>query len=145
MLHRIFRPVEPTDNPHRQEPASVKKLKTGDAWSTWKTIQGWVIDTVTGIIELPPHRHDRLLAILDSIPPTAQQAGVRRWHKILGALRSMALATPRSRSLFSLFQQAMKYDAAGKPYRVCLTPAVHSFLGDLCQLALSLSSRATQI
>ena len=63
---RIFRPNDLHDNPtSRREPISMKKLAKGDAcWSTRKLILGWLLDTIAGTIELPPHRKDRLLALL---------------------------------------------------------------------------------
>lgn len=55
-LDRVLHPLEPRDNPHRQEPASVKKLLKGDAtWCTLKTILGWVVDTEAETVQLPPH------------------------------------------------------------------------------------------
>ena len=54
-MDKVFRPLDPDDNPHRQEPASIKKLLKGDgAWDTRKIILGWIIDTMNGKIEPPP-------------------------------------------------------------------------------------------
>jgi hypothetical protein len=53
-LDRVFRGLNDTDGPHRQEPASVNKLLKGDAtWATRKTVLGWVLDTVDKTIQLP--------------------------------------------------------------------------------------------
>ena len=69
-IDHVLRPVETTDRVYRKEPTSVKKLLQGDAaWSTQKCMLGWDIDTVCGTLLLPPHRPDRLRAILDKVQP----------------------------------------------------------------------------
>jgi hypothetical protein len=51
----VLRPLDAQDPPHRKQPMSVKKLLKGDAnWDTVKTVLGWVIDSVTMTITLPP-------------------------------------------------------------------------------------------
>jgi hypothetical protein len=74
LLHavdQIFRPLDEQDTPFRKEPVSVKKLLKGDAyWETRKIILGWILDTIAKTLELPPHRRERLQAILDEMPPT---------------------------------------------------------------------------
>ena len=68
-IDHVFCPLGPDDSSFRQEPVSMKKLRQGDcSWSTIKLVLGWVIDTVAMTIALPPHRVDRLLEILHSIP-----------------------------------------------------------------------------
>ena len=57
-------------------------------------------------IHLPPHRVDRLWEILDSIPRTQKRTSAKKWHKVLGELRSMALALPGARNMFSRLQTA---------------------------------------
>ena len=53
-LDEVMRPLPPDDTKSRQEPASVKKLKKGDAcWKTRKIILGWLIDTVAMTVQLP--------------------------------------------------------------------------------------------
>jgi hypothetical protein len=102
-LDSVFRKLETTDNPHRQEPASIKKMLKGDAtWSTRKNILGWVAGTIKMTVELPPHRVERLFEILDSGSPRQRRASSNKWEKLLGELRSMVLAIPGGRGLFSV-------------------------------------------
>jgi hypothetical protein len=62
-LDSVFRGLDTSDGPHRQEPASVKKLLKGDGtWTTVKLVLGWLIDTVRKTIQFPPHRLARLQA-----------------------------------------------------------------------------------
>jgi hypothetical protein len=75
VLDSVFRKLETTDNPHRQEPESIKKMLKGDAtWSTRKTILEWVVDTIKMTVELPPHRVERLFELLDSVSPCQRRA-----------------------------------------------------------------------
>lgn len=144
-LDKVFRPLAPTDHPMRQEPASLKKFKKGNGtWSTKKRMLGWNIDTVAQTIALPPHRAARLIEILDSIPPTLRTVPTKTWHKILGELRSMSIALPGARGLFSLLQEAFRHKDLQRP-RLRLTQAVHGVLQDFRWLAKDLSSRPTRI
>jgi len=73
-------------------------LRKGDcSWGTIKLILGWIIDTSTMNIHLPQHRQERLAEILTSILPTQKRIGIKKWHKILGEIRSMSIALPGSR------------------------------------------------
>jgi hypothetical protein len=144
-LDRVYRKISPNDNTHRQEPASVKKLLKGDGtWATRKVILGWIIDTVQGTIELPPHRITRLQHILGSIRPGQRRVAVTTWHKLLGELRSMALAIPGGRGLFSTLQEAFRHPEKDQK-RLRLHKHVHDFLDDWRWLADNLISRPTRI
>jgi hypothetical protein len=108
-------------------------------------VLGWIVDTVAQTIELPPHRLQRLTDLLDSIPPQQKRSGVKAWQRLLGELRSMTLAIPGSRGLFSVLQHALKPDQHGTLCRVHLSAAVHQFLADFRRLATTLASRPTRI
>lgn len=111
LLHAVddvFRPLDAQDEPARREPVSLKKLRQGDcSWATCKTILGWVIDTVNLTMELPPHRLERLAEILNSIPKNQKRTTVKKWHGVLGELRSMSIALPGSPNLFGRLQHAL--------------------------------------
>ena len=146
LLHAIddiIRPLDESDSPFRREPVSLKKLKQGDCtWSTVKLVLGWVIDTLSMTIHLPPHRVERLWEILDSIPTSQKRTSVKKWHKVLGELRSMSIAVPGSRNLFGQLQKAL---ADRKGGRVTLKRGVHQALDDFRWIAQDLSSRPTRI
>jgi hypothetical protein len=104
-IDAVLRPLLPTDNPHHKDPISIKKLLKGEAaWSTRKCILGWMIDTMAQTIELPSHRLARLHKILQSIPHSQHRTSQRKWQQLLGELRSMVLAIPGGRGLFSQLQ-----------------------------------------
>ena len=71
LLHSVdtvFRPLSATDRSRRQPVPSIKKMKKGDSClTTRKLILGWIIDTLQGTLELPPHRKLRLQEIFDTI------------------------------------------------------------------------------
>jgi hypothetical protein len=139
----VFRPLEPDDPIHRTEPISVKKLLKGDAsWSTCKTILGWIIDSVAMTVTLPPRRLQRLGELLASIPPTQRRLSLEKWHQLLGELRSMALALPGARGLFSHLQAALRTKQSN---RVRLTTGFHSALHDFRWIQTNLHSRPTRL
>jgi hypothetical protein len=141
-LDDVLRPLDSTDPVTRQEPASVKKLLKGDAcWSTLKTVLGWLIDTVRGTIELPPHRVERIQGLFNLFKGRRRVA-VKQWHQLLGELRSMTLAIPGGTGMFSHLQEALRVNDKS---RVKLTQAVHDQLADFEFLTRSLSERPTRI
>ena len=111
LLHavdKVFRPNDYYDPPSRREPVSLSKLRKGDcSWTTIKNILGWIINTVAGTIELPLHRQERLGTILASIPVTQKRTTVKKWHRLLGELRSVSLTLPGARNIFSAMQNAL--------------------------------------
>eukprot|EP00804_Cyclotella_cryptica_P008354 CCRYP_018334-RA/>CCRYP_018334-RA protein AED:0.31 eAED:0.31 QI:0/0/0/1/0/0/2/0/417 len=92
-------------------------------------------------IQLPDHRVARLLEILDSIPPTQKRTSVKKWHKVLGELRSMSLALPGSRNIFSSMQPALS-NMSGT--RVKLNKGVHHALEDFRWMHDNIASRPTR-
>jgi hypothetical protein len=144
-LDRVFCKLDKEDGPHHQEPASVKKMKKGDAaWATRKIILGWTVDTLAMTVELPPHRVDRIFELLDSVNPLQRRIVTNKWQKIVGELRSMVLAIPGGGGLFSVLQEVLKH-RCDNGTRVRLTLGVHSVLQDFRGLASHLARRPTRI
>lgn len=141
-VDKVFRPLEPSDNPHRLEVVSVKKLEKGDGvFSTTKTILGWVFDFARYTVQLSPRRQERLQTILDSLPRTRKRITVKEWQKVLGELRSMALGLPGSKGLFSAMQFALRPEAK----RIRLTNSVHDALDDFRWVAAQATVRPTRL
>jgi hypothetical protein len=138
-----MRPLEPQDPETRQESTSVKKLKKGDAyWATCKVVLGWLLDTIKMTIELPPHRLEHFHKVLDSLPRSNKRIALKKWHQVLGELRSMSLTIPGLRGCFSLLQQAFRHTEKN---RVRLTENLHDFLADMRYLAQDLASQPTRL
>ena len=139
----VFRPLCPTDPVHRIEPISVKKLRQGDAcWSTVKKVLGWIIDSSAMTLTLPTRRLNRLAELLASIPPTQTRLALDRWYSLLGELRSMAIALPGARGLFSSLQLALR---TREQQRVRLSKGFHDALADFRWIHRDLASRPTKL
>jgi hypothetical protein len=139
----VLRPLDHADDQYRREPISESKLQKGDAcWETRKTILGFVVDTISMTLELPARRQQRLSDILAQILPSQKRLSLRTWHQLLGELRSMAIAIPGARGLFSALQAAIHSKAHG---RLRLTPSFHSAIDDFRWLEYSLRSRPTRL
>ena len=137
----VFRPLAPSDPPHRKEPVSVKKMLKGDAcWSSQKRILGWDLDTRDDTLRLPPHRLERLYEVLDWLQPPRKRLPIKRWHQILGELRSMAPALPGTRGLFSVLQAAL---SKADRHRVRLNQHVYDTAADFRCLVDSVAARLT--
>ncbi|KAL3817629.1 hypothetical protein ACHAXA_011717 [Cyclostephanos tholiformis] len=146
LLHAVddvFRPLSSRDDPACREPVSMKKLAAGDcSWGTIKQVLGWIIDLVDMTIALPPHHAAHLLEVLDSFPPTQKRTSPTQWHAALGELRSMALALPGARNIFSLMQNALSTQSKN---RIALGKGVHDALNDFHWMQASISSQPTRI
>jgi len=138
----VFRPKDELDSVYRQHVASLKKLGKGDACLlTRKTILGWIIDTLRGTLELPPHRIARLLEIFEYLRGR-DRVGVSMWRKILGELRSMSIGIPGSRGLFTLLQYGLKFKDQD---RLQFTRDMADMILDFEYLAKDLGRRPTSI
>lgn len=141
-VDQVFRPNTPDDSSHRREPISLSKLAKGDAkWSTRKVLLGWIIDSVAETIELPEHRRLRLLEIVQNLH-NRRRVSIKQWHKALGELRSMVLAIPGGRGLFSTLQTGF---TQSDKHRVRLSPPIADALEDFSYLAHDLGSRPTRL
>ena len=67
---------------------------------------------------------------------------MENWHKTLGELRSMALALPGARGLFSQMQEALSH-VNGK--RFTLSPGIHNALDDFKWLAEDVAQQPTRM
>jgi len=140
-IEEVFQPPA-TATPFEKEPISVKKMKDGDAsWETIKTVLGWLIDSVRQTIRLPPHRVQRLQDIFDELR-SARRVSLTRWRQVLGELRSMVIAIPGGRGLFSILQTGFQY---ADKRRVRLDSHIHAHLDDFEALVLDLAARPTRL
>jgi hypothetical protein len=141
-IDRVFRPLEANEPKVRQEPVSIDKLRKGDGnLSTTKEILGWELNTLNMTISLKPRRLQRLRQILQDLPRTRKRIAVKEWHKIMGELRSMTMALPGCRGLFSALQFRFKTDKT----RVRLTNVVHDFLDDFRFILDTIDERPMRI
>jgi hypothetical protein len=141
-LDEVLQPADPTI-PAQKEPASLKKLGKGDGvWETRKTMLGWILDTLRRTIELPLHRAQRLHDIFIELS-SHNRVSTATWHKVIGELRSMALAVPGARGLFSALQTGFQQTEAH--HRVRITAPIRHQLNDFAALAMELHTRPTRL
>ena len=139
----VLRPLDASDDSTRREPISVSKLRQGDAsWNTVKKVLGWIVDSVAMTLTLPPRRLARLEEILASIPSTQKRLALEKWYKLLGELRSMSIALPASRGLFSSLQAALR---TRNGTRLRLDKAFHDALDDFRWIHRDLAQRPTRL
>jgi len=98
-IHSVFK--DPPSSPRRAV-VSASKIGKGDAtFSTQKTLLGWLVDSHTMTVHLPPHRVQRLEALLTSTLDSTYTTR-RRWQRLLGELHSMVPAIHSAKFLFSI-------------------------------------------
>ena len=143
ILHAIDMVLEqPQPGELRNEAASLKKLLKGDgSWATRKLILGWIIDTIRGTLELPPHRKERIAAIFDMLRDK-KRISVKKWQQALGELRFVGVGIPGSAGLFGALQLGLKHPDKN---RVRITQHIRQHLDDFERLAEDLCSRPTRI
>jgi hypothetical protein len=144
-IDKLLRPLHPADSPFRKQPISIKKLHKGDAkWSTRKILLGWIVDTVEQTISLPEHRADRLHTILSDLL-RKRRISLKMWQQQLGELRSMILAIPGGRGLFSTLYTGLTNGSTDSASRLRITRPMRDALLDLSHLAIDLHRRPTRI
>ncbi len=143
-ISSIFRQdPHPQDSSSRKQVISASKLAQGDGtWSTEKIILGWLINTASGTLALPPHKRDRLLELVTSFLPL-RRTSRRKWQQLLGELRHMAMAVRGASYLFSILQHVLVDQPNAS--RVRLNPLVHAALADWCHLAATLATNPVPI
>jgi hypothetical protein len=120
-----------------------QKLIAGDcSWGTMKLVLGWIIDMEAMTIGLPQHRIDHLESILSAFPRSQQRTSVKRWHETLGELRSMSLALPGARNIFSSMQSALSTQSKN---RITLNKGVHDALDNFRWMHKNIALRPTRM
>ena len=103
---------------------------------------GWDLDTIAHLLRLPPTCWDKVASALVAIPREAHTTSLRKWHKLLGLLRSITLAVTGSRRMLTQVQHALKRAAER---HVQLTMDMHDELKAWRELVLSLANRPTYL
>lgn len=126
----------------REERISVKKLLKGDgALNTRKVVLGWMIDTWRQTLELPKHRQERLLHLLQEVR-SKKRISVKAWQSLLGELRFVAPGVPGSIGLFSALQLGLSQQ---EQKRIRITSHLKSHLEDFSSLVADLGQRPTRL
>jgi hypothetical protein len=132
LLHTIHNVFHDVPDSGRRPVISLKKLAKGDAaWSCQKQVLGWNIDTENMTLALPTHRQERLAQLLHHTMAHSRISR-RKWHRLLGELRSMAAALHSAKHMFSILQHVLT-DQRGR--RLRLNTLVRQTLHDWVALA----------
>jgi hypothetical protein len=83
-----------------------------------------------------------LSALLDSIVPSQKRLSLTAWHRLLGKLRSMSIALPGARGLFSAMQAVIPTNASGC---LRLDKGFHDAIADLWWCSDSMRDRPTRL
>ena len=141
-IDKVFRPPDDADDEWKKDPISLKKLLQGDgSLETTKVVLGWLVDTVSGTIELPPHRVERLHEMLRAFPRSRRTCRKKDLHKLVGELRSMIIAIPGGVGCLSWLQERLK----SAPDRIYLNNQFKDAIDDFKWLARDITSRPTRI
>jgi len=119
----------PHDKPTWKQVISQSKLDEGDgAWSRIKIILGWLLDTITGTLSLPPHKHTRLCHLLNYFCNNIGRTSRRKSYSLLEELQHMSIAPQGANYLFSILQSVLVDQPRTSQLR--LSPLIHHDLHD---------------
>jgi hypothetical protein len=95
------------------------------------------------MLNLPPHRIERLQEVLQWLQPPRKRLANDKWHHLLGELRSMSPARlPSTWGLFSVLQHAL---IRGDRRRIRLNQRVYDIAADFTALVNRLAERPTRL
>ncbi len=142
-IHAIFPPPKITGHIGGKDPISLKKLERGDArWAYEKEILGFLVDGATKTVRISNARSTDIVTEIRKILKK-KRVQLKRYRRIVGKLRHVALILPGTKGLFSPINKALK----GEPLVIGLgkSSEVRAALLDLATMVASLSSRPTHV
>ena len=126
----------------RHEALSLKKMLQGDgSWATRKHLLGWIVDALRQTLELSARRKLELSKIFASLCK-ARRVSKKRWERLLGKLRWLAIAIPGSHGLLGALQLALNRCSTN---RIKITQELKDHIHELARLASSLRHRPTYL
>ena len=126
----------------RHEAMSLKKMLQGDgSWETRKHLLGWIVDALCQTLELSPRRKLELTKIFASLCE-AKRVSHKRWERLLGKLRWLAVAIPGSQGLLGALQLALNKSDKN---RIRITRELKDHIHELARLSSSLQDRPTYL
>lgn len=106
VIHTLSRPLSSSDVIHRKDIISMKKYAAEGRMEEQKTVLGWIINTRTLRISLPPHKHmkwSKEIHRLFSIP----KVKAKHLEAILGSLNNVACIYNPMRHFLGRIYQAL--------------------------------------
>jgi hypothetical protein len=142
-IHSVFPPPSITGHTGGKDPISVKKLEKGDAqWCHEKEILGFIINGATKTVRISEAKASDIVTEIRRILKK-RNVQLKRFRKIVGKLRHVALILPGLRGLFSPINKALQ----GEPKVIGLgkTSDVRASFLDLAHMVADLASRPTHV
>ena len=126
----------------RHEALSIKKMLQGDgSWTTRKLLLGWVVDSLRQTLELSARRKLELAKIFASLC-NAKRVSRKRWERLLGKIRWLAVAIPGSQGLLGALQLALNRCTSN---RIRINQELKDHIYELARLSSSLRERPTYL
>jgi hypothetical protein len=142
-IHSVFPPPEVTGHTGGKDPVSLKKLEKGDGqWHHLKEILGFIIDGDAKTIRISDAKADDIVMEIRRILKK-KRVQLKRYRKIVGKLRHVALIMPGTKGMFSPINRALQ----GEPSTIGLgkDSEVRAALLDLAVLVQDLCKRPTHV
>jgi hypothetical protein len=142
-IHSIFPPPAVTGHVGGKDPVSIKKLERGDGqWHHEKELLGFLVDGAAKTVRISQTKSDDICNELRRIQKK-KRVPLKRYRKIIGKLRHVALILPGTKGLFSPINKALR----GEPAFIGLgkNSELRAALIDLAAMVRSLASRPTHI
>ncbi len=142
-IHSVFPPPEVTGHAGGKDPISIKKLEKGDAqWNHEKEILGFVVDGLNRTVRITANKTTDIISEIRKILKK-KRVQLRRYRRIVGKLRHVALIMPSTKGLFSPINKALK----GDPATIGLgrDSEVRAALLDLATMVKALGDRPTHV
>jgi hypothetical protein len=142
-IHSIFPPTDVTGHSGGKDPISLKKLQRGDGqWHHEKELLGFIVDGAAKTVRISQTKSDDICNELRRIQKK-KRVPLKRYRKIIGKLRHVALILPGTKGLFSPVNKALRGDPAfiglGK------NSELRAALIDLAAMVRTLAVRPTHI
>jgi hypothetical protein len=142
-IHSIFPPPDVTGHEGGKDPVSIKKLKKGDAqWNHEKEILGFIVDGLNRTVRISESKSADIISEIRKILKK-KNVQLRRYRRIVGKLRHVALIMPSTKGLFSPINKALQ----GEPKTIGLgkNSEVRAALLDLATMVKALGARPTHV
>jgi hypothetical protein len=142
-IHAIFPPPAVTGHIGGKDPISLKKLQRGDAqWSHQKEILGMLVNGSTKTVSITETRASDIVGEIHKILKK-KQVQLKRYRRIVGKLRHVALIMPGLKGLFSPLNKALQ----GEPRSIGLGKSsdVRAALLDMAHMVTDLAQRPTHV
>ena len=142
-IHAVFPPPNITGHSGGKDPVSIKKLERGDGqWHHEKEILGFIIDGDAKTIRISESKAEDIVQEIRRVLKK-KRVQLKRYRKIVGKLRHVALIMPGTKGMFSPINKALK----GEPSMIGLgkESEVRAALLDLAVLVQDLCKRPTHV